>query len=70
MATSGQARLLCPNIPWNCLFDLEGSEFNVGEGHLTANENFIYELGGALLCPPEGFLDALLETLTDAYILG
>lgn len=69
-ATSGQARLQCPNLGWNCVYDLEEMEFEVGAGHLTANESATSVLEGKFFCPNEGFLDALLETLADAHILG
>lgn len=60
-ATSGQTRLVCTNLGLNCLYDVEGMEFVVGGGHLTANETVTNELGGKFLCPYEGLLDALLE---------
>jgi hypothetical protein len=69
-ATSGHTLLECPNKGLNCTFDLEGMEFEVGSGHLTANEAPTTELGGAFFCPYEGFLDALLEALTDTFISG
>ncbi|HEX6752161.1 MAG TPA: hypothetical protein VF093_01045 [Solirubrobacterales bacterium] len=69
-ATNGRTRLVCSNIGLDCVYDLAGIEFNVGEGHLTANETATNELGGKFFCPDEGLLDALLETLGDAYVLG
>jgi hypothetical protein len=69
-AINGQTRLVCPNIGIDCLFDLVGMEFEAGGGHLTANEAGTTELGGKFKCPDEGVLDALLETLGDAYVLG
>ncbi|HEX6752856.1 MAG TPA: hypothetical protein VF093_04635 [Solirubrobacterales bacterium] len=69
-ATNGRTRLQCSNIGLDCVYDLAGIEFNVGEGHLTANETATNELGGKFFCPDEGLLDALLETLGDAYVLG
>ncbi|HEY5708382.1 MAG TPA: hypothetical protein VIS51_03210 [Solirubrobacterales bacterium] len=69
-ATNGRTQLQCPNLGLDCVYDLEGIEFAVGGGHLTANETPTNELGGKFFCPDEGFLDALLETLGDAYVLG
>ncbi len=68
--SSGLTRLVCANIGLDCLYDAEGMEFAVGGGHLTANETGVTELGGKFFCPNEGLLDALLETLTDIYVLG
>ncbi|HEY7949715.1 MAG TPA: hypothetical protein VID51_02655 [Solirubrobacterales bacterium] len=69
-ATNGRTRLQCSNIGLDCVYDLEGIEFAVGGGHLTANETATNELGGKFFCPDEGLLDALLETLGNAYVLG
>jgi hypothetical protein len=69
-ALSGQTRLVCSNIGLDCLYDAAGMEFEVGGGHLTANETVTTELGGKFFCPDEGVLDALLETLTNTYVLG
>ncbi len=69
-AASGQTRLVCSNIGLDCLYDAEGMEFEVGAGHLTANETGVTELGGKFFCPVENLLDALLETLTSTYVLG
>jgi len=69
-ALSGQVRLVCSNLGLNCLYDVEGMEFAVGGGHLTAEETEVTELGGKFLCPDEGVLDGLLETLEETYVLG
>jgi hypothetical protein len=69
-ATNGRTRLVCANIGLDCVYDLEGIEFNVAAGHLTAEETATNELGGKFFCPDEGLLDALLETLGNAYVLG
>ncbi|HEX6754137.1 MAG TPA: hypothetical protein VF093_11190 [Solirubrobacterales bacterium] len=69
-ALSGRVRLQCTNIGIDCVYDMEGMEFNVGEGHLTANETVLNELGGKFFCPDEGLLDGLLEALTEVYTLG
>ncbi|HEY7949736.1 MAG TPA: hypothetical protein VID51_02760 [Solirubrobacterales bacterium] len=69
-ATNGRTRLVCSNIGLDCVYDLEGIEFNVGAGHLTATETVTTELGGKFFCPDEGLLDALLETLGNIYLLG
>jgi subtilisin family serine protease len=68
--TGGQVRFVCSNLGLDCLYDVEGTEFAVGGGHLTAEETEVTELGGKFLCPDEGLLDGLLETLTNAYVLG
>ncbi|HEY5709747.1 MAG TPA: hypothetical protein VIS51_10155 [Solirubrobacterales bacterium] len=69
-ALSGRIRLQCPNLGLDCSYDIEGMEFEVGGGHLTANETSLNELGGKFFCPDEGLLDGLLEALTDVYTLG
>jgi len=69
-ATSGQTKLVCKNIGLDCLYDAEGMQFTVGGGHLTANEAPTTELGPKFLCPGGGLLDALLEMLTIARVLG
>ena len=68
--TSGQQRTQCPNLGIDCLYDGEGMEFAVGGQHLTATETSVTELGGKFLCPNEGLVDGLFETLTDTYVLG
>ncbi|HEX6754138.1 MAG TPA: hypothetical protein VF093_11195 [Solirubrobacterales bacterium] len=69
-ALSGRIRLQCASLGLDCVYDMEGMEFEVGEGHLTANEIPLGELGGKFFCPDEGFLDGLLEALTEVYTLG
>jgi len=69
-ATSGQTKLVCSNLGLSCVYDVEGMEFEVGSGHLTAEETTTVELGGKFLCPSEGLLDGLLETLESTYVLG
>ncbi len=69
-ATSGRTRLQCSSLGIDCKYDLEGALFSIGAQHLTANEATITELGGKLLCPDEGFLDGLLESLSATYIAG
>lgn len=68
--TSGRLRAQCANLGINCVYDTEGVEFADGGGHLTAEEAPMTELGGKFLCPDEGLLDGLLETLGDTYVLG
>jgi hypothetical protein len=68
--TSGQQRTQCPNLGIDCLYDGEGMEFTVGGQHLTATETGVTELGGKFLCPNEGLVDGLFETLADTYVLG
>ncbi len=68
--TSGQLRTVCANIGIDCLYDGEGMEFTVGGQHLTAESTPVTELGGKFLCPDEGLIDGLFETLTDTYALG
>jgi hypothetical protein len=69
-AVSGQVRLTCSNLGFDCLYDNEGMEFSVGNGHLTATETGTTELGGKFFCPTEGLLDGLFEALTDVFTLG
>ncbi|HEY5708392.1 MAG TPA: hypothetical protein VIS51_03265 [Solirubrobacterales bacterium] len=75
-ATNGRTRLQCSNLGIDCVYDLEGIEFEVADGHLTANETPTNELGEKFECPDEdgehgdGLLDALLETLATTYISG
>ncbi|HEX5375629.1 MAG TPA: hypothetical protein VFW48_05680 [Solirubrobacterales bacterium] len=68
--TNGRTRLACANLGFDCVYDLEGMEFEVSGGHLTATETPLTELGGKFFCPDEGFLDGLLEALTDVFTLG
>jgi hypothetical protein len=69
-AANGQVRLKCTNLGLNCLYDTEGLEFSAGAQHITAEEAPLTELGGKFLCPGESSLDALLESLEEAFILG
>jgi hypothetical protein len=69
-ATNGRTKLQCPNLGIDCVYDLAGMEFSVGEGHLTAFGTATNELGGKFFCPDEGVLDGLLETLSDTFISG
>ena len=66
---SGRTRLQCPNIGIDCVYDLEGGEFDAGANHISANEVVTEELGGKFFCPDEGFLDGLLEGLEKLTIL-
>jgi hypothetical protein len=68
-ALSGQLRILCANLGFDCLVDLTGAEFEADGGHLTANSTLVTLLGG-FICDDEAYLDALLETLGDVYVLG
>ncbi|HEX6752252.1 MAG TPA: hypothetical protein VF093_01505 [Solirubrobacterales bacterium] len=67
---SGRWHIICTSLGLDCVYDLEGIQFNVAEGHLTANETPMNELGGKFFCPDEGFFDALLESSADTYVLG
>jgi hypothetical protein len=62
-ALSGQARLQCPNLGLDCLYDIAGMEFEVGNNELKAENTPTTELGGKFFCPDEGLLDAELTTL-------
>jgi hypothetical protein len=68
--TNGRMRTQCPNLGIDCVYDTEGFEFADGGGHLTAVNTVVKELGGKFVCPDEGILDTLLETLTRSYVLG
>ena len=67
---TGRTRLVCSNIGINCVYDLEGSEFEASANHLIATETPTTELGGKFFCPDEGFLDGDLVGLLNTYILG
>ena len=69
-AVDGQIRLQCPNAGLDCMYDLAGGLFWVFNNHSTAKEASITELGGKFFCSDEAFLDGLLETLGDVYVLG
>ncbi len=69
-ALTGETRLQGCGLNLNCLYDTEGLLFSVGAQHLTADKTPVTELGGKFLCPDEGKLDGLLETLEDRYVLG
>jgi len=69
-AVSGQTRLLCSNLGLDCIFDVAGMSFQAGGGHVTSTLGPTTELGGIFKCPGSGLLDALLETLTNTYVLG
>ncbi|HEY5708796.1 MAG TPA: hypothetical protein VIS51_05335 [Solirubrobacterales bacterium] len=68
-STNGRLRLQCANLGLDCVYDLEGLEASVGNGHWTFEETPTNELGGKFFCPDEGFVHALLETLGDVYVL-
>jgi len=69
-AVRGSIRLVCSNIGIDCLYDLEGSLYSAGAGHLVAEETPTTELGGKFFCPDEGFLDGDLVALNNVYVLG
>ncbi len=60
---SGRTRLQCSSPSVDCKYDAAGTLFTVGAQHLTAEETPTKELGGKLICPNEGQLDGLLQTL-------
>jgi len=60
---------VCANLGINCLIDLEGAQFTMGEQHTTAEDVPVVELGGKFFCPGESLLDFLLVTLENHYIL-
>ncbi|HEX6752254.1 MAG TPA: hypothetical protein VF093_01515 [Solirubrobacterales bacterium] len=68
--TSGRLRLQCSNLGLDCVYDAEGMELWGGGTHWTMEETPTNELGGKFFCPDEGLVDSLMETLTDAHILG
>jgi hypothetical protein len=69
-AVSGQTRLVCSNLGLDCIFDVDGMSFQAGGGHVTSTLGPTTELGGVIKCPGSGLVDALLEKLTNTYILG
>jgi hypothetical protein len=68
--TSGRMKLVCSNLGINCEYDLEGTEFSAGAGHFTAEETLVTELGGKFLCPNEGTLSLLANSLITVYVLA
>lgn len=67
---SGRTRLQCSNLGIDCVYDTEGTLFEVGGGRLKAENTPTTELGGKFFCPDQGQLDGELETLASSYILG
>lgn len=67
-ALDGSLRVQC-STGLDCLFDLEGAEFTMGNQHTTANEAPVIPLGGLFFCPGEASLDFLLVPLEDHYVL-
>ncbi|MFI5025744.1 MAG: hypothetical protein ACHQCI_03215 [Solirubrobacterales bacterium] len=66
-ALDGSFVVKCPGL--DCLFDLEGAQFSMGNQHTTANQVPVKPLGSKFLCPNEAKLDYLLITLKDHFIL-
>jgi hypothetical protein len=68
-ALNGSFEVECPNLGIDCLYDLEGAQFSMGNQHTTALQVPVKPLGGPFFCPPEPKLDFLLVTLEDHFIL-
>ena len=71
--TNGKTLVNCDNVFFSidihCVYDGTGVQFAVGAQHLTASETKIDTVEGSL-CPEESFLDGLLKTTANRYILG
>ncbi len=57
-------------IDIHCVYDATGLEFAVGAQHLTANDTSVSFVEGGGLCPEESFLDGLLVTTSNRYVLA
>ncbi len=73
--TNGLTLVNCDNIDIfgidiHCIYDSTGLEFVVGAQHLTANDTAINFVEGGGLCPEESFLDGLLKTTANRYVLA
>ncbi len=73
--TNGLILVSCDNIDIfgidiHCIYDFTGLQFSVGAQHLTANDTSITFVEGGSLCPEESFLDALLKTTSNRYVLA
>ncbi len=73
--TNGETLVNCDNIDIfgidiHCIYDFTGLEFAVGAQHLTADDTSVSFVEGGGLCPEESFLDGLLKTTANRYILG
>jgi len=67
---SGQLRVVASNLGLDCLMDLENLEFEMGNNEIIAENSPVTELGSKFVCPGESLLDAELQTLENAYVLG
>jgi hypothetical protein len=73
-ALSGDVHVLCKKAGFfgatvDCHYELAGTEFVAGSGHLTAESVPIDFVEGSFYCPGENTLDGLLESAEGAYIL-
>ena len=74
--TNGTMGVICEDIILGhdiyCAYDLTGAQVSVGAQHLTANNTEIsyIDTGHDDVCPTESFLDGLLETTANRYVLA
>ena len=71
---SGETLVNCDNIDIfgidiHCIYDTTGLQFSVGGQHLTASNTKVDKISGSL-CPEESFLDGLLKTTSNRYVLA
>ena len=72
-ATSGELLLNCDNVVFgvdiHCVYDATGLQFSVGGQMLTASNTKVDIISGEA-CPEESFLDGLLNTTSNRYVLA
>ncbi len=73
--TNGLTLVNCDNIDIfgidiHCIYDATGLTFTVGAQHLTASNTSVNFVEGGGLCPEESFLDGLLKTTSNRYVLA
>ncbi len=73
VGTDGEILVNCDNIDIfgidiHCVYDGTGLEFPVGNQHLTADNTQVDKISGSL-CSEESYLDGLLETTANRYVL-
>lgn len=74
-ATGGTSLVFCEDVFFtvdiHCVYDATGLQFAVGAQHLTANNTRVDILPEeSSLCPEESFLDGLLATTANRYVLA
>ena len=71
--TNGSTLVACEDVIFStdihCVYDATGLTFSVGSQHLTASNTQVDKISGSL-CPDESFLDGLLVTTANRYVLA